>query len=188
MAGCLSLSCLRIDFMLSDSPDRYGTVTRFLHWLIAVLVILQLTSSLLNILWQGNLYSRAIVQWHTTIGVGLLALMAVRTLWAISQLRHRPQHRGALQKAAIWGHTLMYLVLLLMPLSGMALTWGLGYGVFVFGTAYWAGADAPWAATFGRIHAPLSWFLSALVTGHIGMAGYHRWIRRDDTLGRMAGR
>ncbi|MCK0764331.1 cytochrome b [Chromohalobacter beijerinckii] len=174
--------------MLRDSPGHYGSITRCLHWLIAILVILQLTSSFLNILWEGNVYSQAVVQWHTTIGVGILALMAIRTLWAISQLRHRPEHRGALQKAAIWGHALMYLVLLLMPLSGMAFTWGLGYGVYVFGTAYWTDADVPWAAAFGQLHAPLSWLLSALVTGHIVMAGYHRLIRRDDTLHRMLGR
>ncbi|WP_280539989.1 cytochrome b/b6 domain-containing protein [Chromohalobacter sp. 11-W] len=174
--------------MLGDSPSHYGSITRCLHWLIAILVILQLTSSFFNILWQGNAYSQLIVQWHTTIGVGILALMAIRTLWAISQLRNRPEHRGALQKAAIWGHALMYLVLLLMPLSGMAFTWGLGYGVYIFDTAYWIDADVPWAAAVGQLHAPLSWLLSALVTGHIVMAGYHRLIRRDDTLQRMLGR
>uniref|UniRef100_UPI002468FF6D cytochrome b n=1 Tax=Chromohalobacter sp. 48-RD10 TaxID=2994063 RepID=UPI002468FF6D len=66
-------------------------------------------------------------------------------------------------------------------------TWGSGYGISVFDTAYWTDADVPWAAAFGQIHVPLSWLLSTLVTGHIVMAGYHRLIRRDDTLHRMLG-
>ncbi|WP_431355591.1 cytochrome b/b6 domain-containing protein [Chromohalobacter canadensis] len=66
-------------------------------------------------------------------------------------------------------------------LRGTARGGGHFNGVYVFGTAYWTDADVPWAAAFGQLHAPLSWFLSALVTGHIIMAGYHRLIRRDDT-------
>ncbi|WP_110656586.1 cytochrome b [Salinicola halimionae] len=174
--------------MLKDSPQRYGSVTRALHWLIALLVIAQLTSVFSSFLWEHNVYSQLILPWHTTIGVSVLVVMALRTLWALSQLQQRPVHEGTLQRLAVWGHVLMYALLILMPLSGALMTWGSGYGIHVFGNAWFEGADAPWAAGFGKFHGTFAWLLSFMIMGHIVMAMYHHFGRRDDTLRRMLGR
>lgn len=174
--------------MLKDSPRTYGRITRGFHWLIAVLVVVQISSVFLNFLWKDNAFSQAVFPWHTTIGVSVLIGMLLRTLWALSQHRNRPIHEGKLQHLAVYGHILMYLLLILMPLSGALLTWGMGYGVYVFGSAWFEGADAPWAAGFGKLHGTFAWLLSAMIVGHVGMAMYHHFGRRDGTLRRMVGR
>ncbi|WP_157958521.1 MULTISPECIES: cytochrome b [Salinicola] len=174
--------------MLKDSPRRYGSVTRALHWLIALLVIAQLASVFLGFIWKNNVFSQLILPWHTTIGVSVLTVMAIRTLWALSQLSRRPAHEGKLQRLAIAGHVAMYALLILMPLSGALMTWGMGYGVHVFGTAWFEGADAPWAAGFGKLHGTFAWLLTFMIVGHVCMAMFHHFRLRDGTLHRMLGR
>ncbi|WP_251977635.1 cytochrome b [Salinicola avicenniae] len=174
--------------MLKDSSRRYGSVTRGFHWLVALLIVLQLTSVYANMLWDGNAFSQAIITWHTSIGVSLLALMALRTLWALSQLQRRPVHDGRLQRLAVGGHVVMYLLLILMPLSGVLMTWGMGYGIHAFGQVVLAGADVAWATAIGQFHGTIAWVLTALIVGHVAMALHHHFARRDDTLRRMIGR
>ncbi|NRB57217.1 MAG: cytochrome b [Salinicola sp.] len=173
--------------MLKDSPRAYGRLTRTLHWLVAVLVVTQLSSVFVNAVWKDNAFSQAIFPWHTTIGGGVLILMTARTLWALSQRRQRPRHAGRLQRLAIGGHIVMYALLILMPLSGALMTWGMGYGVHVFGKAWFEGADAPWAASFGGLHGTFAWLLTLMIVGHVCMALYHHFRLRDGTLRRMLG-
>ncbi|WP_157958871.1 MULTISPECIES: cytochrome b [Salinicola] len=174
--------------MLQDSPQVYGSATRFLHWVVAALVIVQLSSVFLHEVWDGNAFSQMILPWHTSIGVSVLALMAIRTLWALSQLGHRPVHDGSLQRMAVWAHVLMYALLIMMPLSGVLMTWGSGYGVHAFGSVLIPGADVPWAAALGMVHEPIAWLITLMILGHVAMAMHHHFGRRDDTLKRMVGR
>lgn len=173
--------------MFRDSPRAYGRLTRLLHWVVAVLIVTQLSSVYANSVWKDNAFSQAIFPWHTTIGVGVVGLMVMRTLWALSQRRRRPVHEGSLQRAAVVGHVFLYALLILMPLSGALMTWGMGYGIYVFGISWFEGADVPWAASLGKFHGTIAWLLSFMIVGHVGMAMYHHFGRRDDTLRRMVG-
>jgi cytochrome b561 len=42
-------------------------------------------------------------------------------------------------------------------------------------------------ALANALHGPLAWLLLALIASHVVMVAVHRWVRRDDVLGRMAG-
>lgn len=176
--------------MFKDSPRVYGVVTRTLHWLIAVLLLIQLIGMFsTTLLGQGNAIYSLLAPWHKTLGVTLLLLIVVRVLWALTQIRRRPNHEGAQGRLAVAGHVAMYVLLVLMPLSGVLMSWGGGYGVKAFGAMLLPqGADVAWASAFHAWHGPIAWGLSALIVGHVAMALHHHFGRRDGTLRRMVGR
>lgn len=176
--------------MNRDSANNYGRVTRVLHWSIAVLVLLQFTKFADRINDGENWLSETVGPSHISLGVLLLVLAAVRIGWALSQRGQRPpQEPGPLAAFVKPGHFLLYATLLLMPIVGILAMVGGGYGVEAFGvTLLPEASEVGWAGALGSLHSPMGWFLAALVLGHVVAALYHHFIRRDDTLRRMAGR
>ena len=48
------------------------------------------------------------------------------------------------------------------------------------------GGEIPWLATFGgTLHSPVAWLLLAMIAGHVVMALWHHFVRRDGVLRRM---
>ena len=76
-----------------------------------------------------------------------------------------------------------------MPLTGLAVMLGNGYGLKVFGMQLIArsGVETPWLASLGSLHSPLAWLFLLLVVGHVGAALFHHLVKKDDTLRRMVG-
>lgn len=173
--------------MLADSPQRYGRITRVLHWSIAVLVLFQFTK-LADYFNEGeNWVSETLVPWHISVGMLLLVLITLRILWALYQHSQRPAHEAPFPHLVGPGHFLLNLTLGLLPLAGILIMVGGGYGVEAFGLQLISpGPEYDWAFNLGRnVHAPLSWLVGILVLGHTGLALYHHLIRKDESLNRM---
>src|SRR5690606_37559782 len=127
--------------------------------------------------------------WHISIGTLIGVLVIVRIAWALRNKDNRPPAPqpptlGLLARA---GHVALYVALALMPLTGISIMIGNGYGLEAFGIQLVpAGAEIPWLAAFGGvIHSPLAWLLVLLVIGHAGAALWHGLVRRDGVLQRM---
>lgn len=172
--------------MINDSKERYGSVSKFLHWFMAVLIIWQLLKFGDRIAEGEHWVGQALVPWHVSIGTLLLGLIVLRIFWVMSQYRHRPQQDPATAKLVKAGHGLLFAGMLLMPLTGVMVMLGGGHGLTAFGVEIAAeGEGLAWAASLGSTHSPLAWGLAALVIGHIGIALFHHFVQRDDTLKRM---
>lgn len=172
--------------MINDSKERYGSVSKFLHWLMAVLIIWQLLKFGDRIAEGEHWIGQALVPWHISIGTLLLGLIVLRIFWVMSQRRHRPRQNPATAKLVKAGHGLLFAGMLLLPISGVLVMLGGGYGLTAFGVEIVAaGEEITWAASLGSLHSPLAWVLAALVIGHIGIALLHHFVQRDDTLKRM---
>ncbi|MGO1501476.1 MAG: cytochrome b [Marinobacter sp.] len=172
--------------MLKDSPERYGALTRALHWLMALLVAWQLLKLGDRIADGEHWVGQTLVPWHVSIGALLLVLIVVRLTWAINQRQQRPPPDPAMALAVKAGHGLLYACLLLMPIAGIMVMLGGGYGVNAFGVQLIAkGEELAWAATLGSLHSPLAWLLTLLIIGHVGMALFHHFVKSDETLKRM---
>jgi len=166
---------------------RYSRVAMWFHWSIAAAVIANLAVGLLH---DGVPAFRSLMGAHKALGITVLALTAGRIAW---RLGHRPPPLPAsvpgwqkgLSHAVHWG---LYLLMILMPLTGWAmvsgaerrpLTW---FGLF----------DLPYLSvsgdTAGRAHgghAVLGWVMLALVLLHMGAACFHL-LQRDGVVARMA--
>lgn len=172
--------------MIHDTTERYGSVSKTFHWLMAVLIAWQLLKFGDRILEGEHWVGQTLVPWHVSIGVLLLILIVLRIFWALGQRPHRPQHDPATAKLVKAGHGLLYAGMLLMPLTGIMVMLGGGYGITAFGVEIVAeGAEIGWAANLGSLHSPLAWAVAILTLGHIVIALYHHFVQRDDTLRRI---
>ncbi len=175
--------------MSRDTKERYGTVSRLFHWGIALLVFWQLLKIFDRIDDGEHWIGQTLVPYHISIGALILVLAVLRILWALSQRRNRP---GApppplMAFLARAGHFLLYVGLVLMPLTGIAIMIGNGYGLTVFGIELVpGGGEVPWlAAVGGALHSPVAWLLLVMVIGHAGMALVHHFVKKDGVLRRM---
>ena len=76
---------------LKDSKERYGTITRWLHWGMGVLILWQFMKFFDRINDGEHWVGQNLVPWHVSIGSLLLVLIIIRLIWAASQKNHRPE-------------------------------------------------------------------------------------------------
>jgi cytochrome b561 len=179
---------------LRNGPSSWGHVSRFFHWTMAVLII---ASSIFvlhvndSMPWFKSSVPVFLVylHWHKAVGLLLLAMAVARLLWR----RTDPAPKVAVldareEKLAKAAHRALYILMIVVPLSGWIASSAFGsvtkvFGLFeipgiipktkpLVGPAYWA-------------HFSLAWALLALVSFHIVAAFWHHDRRRDDTLRAM---
>ncbi|WP_024538974.1 cytochrome b [Comamonas badia] len=169
-----------------DSQERYGATSRLLHWGMALLVGWQFLKFFDRIGDGEHWVGQTLVSWHVSIGTLLLLLVALRIVW---QRYNRPlaSREPLMAFLAKAGHVLLYAGMVLLPLTGIAILIGKGYGLTVFGIELVAkDAEVPWLASVGgALHSPVAWLLLVMVIGHIGMALVHHVVKKDNTLRRM---
>lgn len=177
---------------LRDTPHLYGTMTRALHWMMAVLILWQFGGMGLREVFGRQPWLAPIVGSHAPVGAILFVLVVLRALWALSNRRNRPAHGGGLLgRAATAGHGLLYLLMLVIPTLGLLRAWGSDRGFAPFGIPLFSpkSPEIEWTgALAGAFHGELAWLLLAAMAGHVAMVGVHQAMWRDGTLARMAGR
>ena len=164
----------------------YTATARFLHWLIAAVVLLQIPAGFLIV----NFDLGAIYSLHKSMGVLILALVIIRLLWRLSHpAPPLPSDIPALQRVAAQGmHWVLYILLICQPLVGWIATSAYPapvpvFGVFEMPPIWWE--DRAMSDALFTLHRWLGVAITALLMGHIGAALYHHFIRRDDVLLRM---
>lgn len=169
-----------------DSKVRYGTVSRIFHWGMAFLIGWQALKIFDRIDDGEHWVGETLVPWHVSIGTLLFVLVVLRILWAVNQKDNRPEHNPSTATLVKAGHGLMYLAILLLPIGGVLLLVGNGYGWTVFGVELIGEGDKiPWMATLGSVHSPVALFLVAMIIGHVAIALWHHFVKKDDVLRRM---
>lgn len=177
--------------MLTNQVNQYGLVQIALHWLIAVTIF-----GLFGLgLWMVDLnyYSawyRTAPDLHRSIGVLVVSLMMLRLLWRLANPIVQPlnTHKTWERKLAHLTHALMYLLMLVLAISGYMITTAKGQSLQVFD---WFSIPA---IAFnieyqediaGDLHEIFAWSLIGLAVLHIAGALKHHFVDRDNTLKRM---
>lgn len=147
----------------------YSGVQIALHWLIALLIAIawftgEGAEEAMEVVEEGG--AAGFVP-HVAIGLAILALVLVRVLVRLGRgAPAAPGIPGSLAViAADWGHRLIYLLMVAVPLGGIS-TWFLGLEV-------------------GEIHGLAANVLMIVALGHAAMALYHQYILKDGLLRRM---
>jgi cytochrome b561 len=171
----------------TDATPTQPSVIRTLHWL--TLLVLLLTFSL--VLVRDGLEDRGWLQWtlsvHRYLGIAVWLLACVRLV-----VRSRLPMADTLLVAPRWQqwaagavHGLLYLLLLAVPLLGLALTNARGHAVVLpwVGTLpNWPGRDLDLADSLESVHRAAAWTLTTLVGLHAAVALWHHTFLRDDVL------
>ena len=183
---------MRIDYPCAMDPQRYTTTARLLHWAIALIVAGQFALGW----WMQSIPksppgARAdAFNLHKSVGLLLLALMALRILWrartAPPPWPAAPAWQAALAKA---NHAFLYAILVALPLSGYLGSVFSGYPVKFFGIALPWGAASPAAkAWMSNAHLAAGWLLVAALALHFAGAIHQSRVPGASVLGRMGWR
>lgn len=176
----------------SDSPARYGLVTRLLHWGMAALFAFQFLGMGLKLALGRHPVSGFFVGLHKPMGTVLMVLILLRGAWGLSQWRKRPPHPPTFAgRAALAGHALLYALMLYVPCIALLREYASGRGFAPFGIPLFpqTGEQIAWlAAPANASHGVIAWTLLAVVAGHVIMVALHHFFWRDTTLAKMAGK
>lgn len=155
--------------------EGYSSPQIGIHWLIVLLVIVQLVvaesmTTMVDAIEEGEQVSSQVAAGgsiHYWVGIAILALMLVRLGMRIvlGAPPHAPGSTPVQNVAAATVHGALYVVLLAAPISGLVAFYGL--------------------ADVGDIHALVRPALFILVVLHIAGALYNQFVRKDGTLMRM---
>jgi cytochrome b561 len=165
---------------------------RIAHWLNAALVIGALGLGAFMVLAVHNAATRfELTQMHKSIGVSVFVLTALRL--CLRSVMRAPKPEPAARSLAMIVkavHAGLYILLLLLPLSGwlMVTSTPVRVPTVVFGLFELPYPLAPDIARFHLAHAAhivLAVALTALVVLHVAAALVHAWVWRDRTLARM---
>jgi len=169
--------------MKGDSKERYGSISRFFHWAMALLIGWQVLKFFDRINDGEHWVGQTLVPWHISIGTLLLVLVLLRIIWAAKQKDRRPEQDPATALLVKAGHFLLYAGMLMMPITGVLYMIGNGYGWTPFGVQLVArGGEIPWMASIGSLHSPTAWLLLVMIIGHIGIALLHHFVKKDGVL------
>ncbi len=179
---------------LRNSSSRYGWVSIFMHWGVALAVFGLFALGL----WMVGLdyystWRKDAPDLHKSIGLVLLAVMIVRVLWRfVSPPPSTLESYSRMTRlGAKFGHVFLYLSLFAVMIAGYLISTADGVGIPVFG---WFEVPAlvsglpDQADTAGLIHFYLAWVLVIFSGLHALAALKHHFIDRDATLNRMLGR
>lgn len=168
---------------------HYTLATICLHWLIFILV-----SACAAIVWYADdlddrALHRQLVDWHRSIGITIMALMLLRL--AVTLLTQRPGHalRHHLQQRIIQlVHASFYAALIAIPLLGWMMTNAAGktlswFGLFALPSLILR--DRDFAETLHDLHTNSAEILLIVIGLHAGMALWHHFRDKDNSLGRI---
>ena len=126
---------------------------------------------------------------HKSFGVTLLALILFRVYWRVTHLPPAlPVSMAAWQKkAAKASHHSLYLLMVLMPLSGVIMATYSKYGIKWFGIPVIKGLDnEPMREIFKQAHEILAVLLLSVIVIHVLAALKHKFVDKDEVMGRMS--
>lgn len=179
--------------MLKNSEDNYGLVSRAIHWLMALLIVVLFAVGLyMTGLEDDNASKGAIYDLHKSFGVVVLLGLIFRLVWLmITRPPALPRVFGAMEKALTLAvrHSL-YLLMFIVPFSGYAMSNFGGHSVELFGLAMpTLFAESEAAGEFmEEVHEIGAWILIILAVVHMLGALKHRYFDLDpeaDVLRRM---
>jgi len=174
---------------LKNTENTYGSVSKGLHWIIFLLVLMMLIIGFimddLPEKFQGAAYML-----HKSTGLLILALMIFRFIWRqiniVPSLSNMPTWQKILAQLV---HQLFYVVLIIIPLTGWILSTASGHPPTFYDivTLPFPGIplDHALAEQLGTVHTFLAYALLTLLGGHILASLKHHYIDKDDILKRM---
>ena len=175
---------------LKNSETEYGTVTKTLHWTIALIVLCLLPVGLfMDDLPLGALKLN-VYNLHKSFGITVLTLIICRICWHI--VSHRPNAVETLKPWEKTGaavvHYSLYILLIAMPLTGWLMSSAAGRPVHFFDLFILpdlVAQDKALSKTFRELHGDIGWIIIAVVSLHIAAALKHYFIDKDIVLKRM---
>ena len=189
---------------LINTSSSYGSIAKWFQWLTAGLFLLSyVTVNYRHWFTEEKTPENwTALQLHLSVGVTIGVIVALRILWKISNQKPALEPGTPIEHlAAKAGHYALYIIMIVMPITGY-----IGTGV---NTEYFFMFDIPkfestslfnllvtdgLGITFKAFEEPVDfvhkniggeWLVWLLILGHASAALYHHFIKKDGTLKKM---
>ncbi|CAG9176299.1 Cytochrome b561 [Cupriavidus laharis] len=169
----------------------YSATAISLHWIIALLIFAAFGLGLYMTGIPGLTPTKLkLFSWHKWLGVTVFAIAVVRVLWRATHAAP-PVAAGTpawQAKAAAAAHHLLYVLILVVPITGYLYSLAAGVPVVYLGLWKMPVLIEPsdeLKEVFKVAHIWLNYLMAAVVTVHAAAAIKHQVVDRDGTLGRM---
>ena len=169
-----------------NESNRYGKVSRMLHWTIAILFISLIPMGIFtSMIPEDSEFRLSYYVLHKTIGVTLFLLVIVRIFW--NKFSKRPELDSALSardsKLAHRAHLTLYFIMLAVPVTGFMMTSYHGYGTYFF---FWEFnspvEESDVYIVWGLFHKYLLPYLIYIVLGaHVLGALKHHFVDKNES-------
>lgn len=190
--------------MLKNTDLNYGLVARTIHWLTALLFLGAYIAVYYR---QWFTETRTPENWtalqlHLSLGVSIAVLVVLRILWNLANTQPRPEPGSPLAHlAAKAGHIALYVILIIMPITGYLGTGANTEWFFLFeipkfpDTALFSVMVEGWLGmSFEEFEVPMDFIhkeggatiVWMLIVGHAAAALYHHYALKDRTLIKMS--
>lgn len=176
---------------LMNTNSKYGSLAKWLHWIIAILIIVMLVVGF----FMGDLPKETGLQGftynaHKITGLIILLLVCIRFIWTLINVKpDLPGTPSFLEKFAERSvHWLFYLVMFAMPLSGWIMATAAGYNPHMFGIHFampFIHKSKSLSDFAESTHEIIAWVIIVLLVLHIAAALFHHIVKKDDVLKRM---
>jgi cytochrome b561 len=176
--------------MMKNTSTSYGSVGKFVHWLMAAMVITMLIVGFSMDSFDEPLKSQ-VYGFHEEFGLTLMGVLIFRLYWRwVNPQPELPVALSAWEKVlSRLTHYLLYIALAIMIASGWAKSTSSGYTPNFYGLFELPMPFIPISKTVShfvkQVHVTTVWILITLVSLHILAALNHHFIYKDNVLKRM---
>lgn len=182
-----SRSANSVDAYDHRAADRYDITSIRLHWLTALIVVV-LWCLGQTIDWFGQGVPRiAARSTHICLGVALGLILCYRLWWrATAGRRLPPAGSGLLLHLSTFVHYLLYFLLIMVVVLGLANTWARGDNIFnLFSIPAFDPGNKALRRQIEDLHALGANVLLCVAGFHAAAALVHRFVLKDSILQRM---
>ncbi|HEY0834004.1 MAG TPA: cytochrome b [Azospirillum sp.] len=172
------------------SKDRYDLPMQMLHWATALLIIgafvlIQIVEGM-----PKGPERAYVMMLHKSVGVSVMALVVLRAVWRrISPPPALPAGMAPpLVAASKAGHAALYVLMLLVPLSGAVMSWAGGRPIVVFDLftlPSLIGPNPGLKEGAEEVHEVIGNLILILAGLHAVAAIVHQYVLKDGVLARM---
>jgi cytochrome b561 len=171
-----------------DSGRNYDNVAIALHWLTALLVLVQFALAE-TWDWFSRDTREAMQSTHISFGILLTLVVVARLIWRLTPGHARSSlETGWMRVASTGVHYLLYALLVAQAALGWTIGWSAGHAIHFFGIAIPDPIGTLARATrhqVREIHSVVGWTIVIVALGHALAALYHYYFLKDRVLGRM---
>lgn len=177
--------------MLKNSIERYGAISKILHWAIALLIIglIWLGWYMVDLTYYDRWYYDSLMA-HKALGMVVLTLALIQILWTVYSRSpdYVPNLKPWERIAAKIVHLTLFGVMFAIPATGYLISTSANDPVSIFG---WFEIPAIFPVDEGtrdlaiELHFYLAYGAACVVVVHALAALKHHFVDRDDTLRRM---
>jgi len=187
-----------------NTIDSYGVISKWLHWTTAILFLLSYISVYYRHWFtQEETPSNWIaLQLHLSVGVTIAVIVVLRIVWRLKN------PAPGLEPGTKWehliahaGHYALYIVMIVMPITGYIGTSVNTEFFFIFDVPKFEDTAMyqylvvnTLGLSFEQFERPIdyihknilgAWLVWILILGHVSAALYHHFVRKDATLRKM---